>query len=154
MVAVAAVAQTGKGRQPLPSNPMYDNIHYIHPQVSGYILYKDLRERKPAGPREPEGAYLPKEHVIGNNFCYRCGFWYKKNHSLSTCDTKRGVRMKGVVSFAHGDISIGHNQGGEQQEIVDDLPHTLKVGISDALRTSVLKRSSVILTPSRRSPSL
>ena len=67
---------------------------------------------------------------------------------------KGGVRMKGVVSFAHGDISIGHSQGGEQQEIADDLTHTLKVGISDALRTSVLKRSSVILTPSRRFPSL
>ena len=35
----------------------------------------------------------------------------------------KGVRMKGVVSFAHGDISIGHNKGGEQQEIVDGL-HT------------------------------
>ena len=143
-----------KAGSPSQVPPIYDNIHCTHPQVSGYILYKDLRERNLPGPREPGGAYLPKEHVIGNNFCYRCGFWYKKNHSLSTCDTKRGVRMKGVVSFAHGDISIGQNQGGEQQEIVDDLPHTLKVGISDALRTSVLKRSSVILTPSRRSPSL
>ena len=43
----------------------------------------------------------------------------------------KGVRMKGVVSFAHGDISIGQNQGGEQQEIVDDFPYTLKAGISD-----------------------
>ena len=34
-----------KGRKPLPSTPIYDNIYCTHPQVSGYILYKDLRER-------------------------------------------------------------------------------------------------------------
>ena len=28
-----------------------------------------------------------------------------------------------MVSFSHGDISVGQNQGGEQQEIADDLPH-------------------------------
>ena len=27
-------------------------------------MYKDLRERNLPGPREPGGAYLPKEHVI------------------------------------------------------------------------------------------
>ena len=80
MVAVAA--QAGKGSQLLPSSLIYDNIHCTHPQVNGYILYKDLRERNLPGPREPGGAYLPKEYVIGNNFCYRCGFWYKKNHNL------------------------------------------------------------------------
>ena len=35
---------------------------------------------------------------------------------------QKGVRMKGVVSFVYGDISQGQ-QGGEQQEIVDDFPH-------------------------------
>ena len=96
--------QAGKGRKPLPSTPIYDNIHCTHPQVSGYILYKDLRERNLPGPREPGGAYLPKEHVIGNNFCCRCGFWYKKNHSLFTCDTRRGGKDEGcgvLCSWRH-----------------------------------------------------
>ena len=100
------------GRQLLPNNPIHDNIHCTHPQVSGYILYNDLRERNLPGPREPGGTYLPKEHVIAIASVTDVVSGIKRATACPHVILK-GVRMKGVVSFAHGDISIGQNQGGE-----------------------------------------
>ena len=117
-----AAAQNGVNRDSPPNSSAFDNIHCTHPQVNGYILYKNLKELNLPGPREPGGAYLPKSFMPGHNFCYRCGFWYKKRHNISVCDTKRGPRLRGVVSFAHG--ALNNDQGQDTGfEASESLPH-------------------------------
>ena len=147
----AAAAQNGASREPLPNSSAFDNIHCTHPQVNGYILYKNLKELNLPGPREPGGAYLPKNFMPGHNFCYRCGFWYKKRHNISVCDTKRGPRLKGVVSFAHGALSVDQNQG-IGPEPSENLPHPESWDFQSFRYFSIFhRRSSVTLTLFRRS---
>ena len=113
--ATTAVSQGDAGKKKSPGSSPMDEIHCTHPLVDGFILYKDLKGLGLPGPREPGGAYLPKNLVLGHTFCYRCGFWYKKVHNISTCDTKRGPRLRGVESFAHDSLKKDHDKNSDSE---------------------------------------
>ena len=72
--AATTVSQGDTGKKKSPGSSPMDEIHCTHPLVDGFILYKNLKCLGLPGPREPGGAYLPKNLVLGHTFCYRCGF--------------------------------------------------------------------------------